>query len=165
VSAGFDRTMTAAEWITLREYLGLPGPWMIEALHVVDRTLRRWEAAESPVPEDAAGLLWALEDRAAAFCDRLVTALQALDRPGLVLYRGNDTYTSLLPGAYPAAWHRRVAARAMERVPGTRVVFFADDELRVNPRDWLTFTASSLHSASSRHNNIAAYVQPQVSTR
>lgn len=155
----FDRTMTAAEWITLREYLGLTGPWMLHTLHIVERTLRRWEADESPIPTDAAGLLWALEDRAGVLLDELVGHLRTLTQPGLILFRTDDAYTQRITSAYPARWHRQFAARALDRVPGLRITFFADDQLRANPLNWTIFAAGGLAS------QITAYEQPTQQAR
>src|SRR5690606_36388832 len=47
-----EKTMlTAAEFKTLREHLGIPGEWLARRFGVSDRSVRHWDSGEYPVPE------------------------------------------------------------------------------------------------------------------
>lgn len=55
--------MTAAEFRTLTESLGLTAEAAAKLLGVQPRTIRRWQSGEWPVPDDAAADLLALDSR------------------------------------------------------------------------------------------------------
>ncbi len=147
--------MTGAEWLTAREGLGLSGDWLAQWVKVDPRSPRRWEADEYRVPDTATEMMFALEDSATEVTDELVAALRALDHPGLLLYRADATYEQFgLPGtAYPARWHRQIAFRARERVPGLRIAFFTDPIIR-DPDTGVTWVG---FAASTRQTTIAPY--------
>lgn len=54
--------MTPAEFDTRRRSLGLSVEEAASLCQVQDRTVRRWQSGASPIPDDAAAALQALED-------------------------------------------------------------------------------------------------------
>src|SRR5690554_7805945 len=122
--------LTAAEFKTLREHLGIPGEWLARRFGVSDRSVRHWDSGKYPVPERISRwLVWlaeATEATVAGIAERLESSPERL----LVTYRNDeervadDPYRGLYPDDdLPAAWHRRMAARVAERVPGLRLVY------------------------------------------
>lgn len=55
--------MTPAEFKTLRESLGLSAQWLADAVHVDQRTVRRWEDGAIPLRADIVELLTRLDER------------------------------------------------------------------------------------------------------
>jgi len=129
-----EKTMlTAAEFKTLREHLGIPGEWLARRFGVSDRSVRHWDSGKYPVPERISRWMrWLAEDTEATvawIAERLENSPERL----LVTYRNDeeldagaadDPYRGLYPDDdLPSAWHRRMAARVAERVPGLRLVY------------------------------------------
>src|SRR5690554_6211224 len=127
--------LTAAEFKTLRGHLGIPGEWLARRFGVSDRSVRHWDSGKYPVPERISRWLrWLAEDTEATvswIAERLEASPES-DRL-LVTYRNDaeldagaadDPHRGLYPDDdLPAAWHRRMAARVAERVPGLRLVY------------------------------------------
>ena len=125
--------LTAAEFKTRREHLGIPGEWLARRFGVSDRSVRHWDSGKYPVPERISRWLrWLAEDTEATvawIAERLENSPERL----LVTYRNDaeldagaadDPYRGLYPDDdLPAAWHRRMAARVAERVPGLRLIY------------------------------------------
>lgn len=55
--------MTPAEFKTIRESLGLSAQWLADAVHVDQRTVRRWEDGAIPLRADIVELLMRLDER------------------------------------------------------------------------------------------------------
>src|SRR5690606_3631574 len=126
--------LTAADYNTLRKRLGIPGEWLARRFGVSDRSVRHWDSGKYPVPERIGRWLrWlaeATEDTVAWIAERLETSPES--ERLLVTYRNDeeldacaadDPYRGLYPDDLPAAWHRRMAARVAERVPGLRLIY------------------------------------------
>lgn len=127
--------LTAAEFKTLREHLGIPGEWLARRFGVSDRSVRHWDSGKYPVPERISRwMVWlaeATEATVAGIAERLETSPES--ERLLVTYRNDaelyarvadDPYRGLYPDDdVPSAWHRRMAARVAERVPGLRLVY------------------------------------------
>lgn len=127
--------LTAAEFKSLREHLGIPGEWIARRFGVSDRSVRHWDSGKYPVPERISRWLrWLAEDTEATvawIAERLETSPES--ERLLVTYRNDeeldacaadDPHRGLYPDDdVPAAWHRRMAARVTERVPGLRLIY------------------------------------------
>lgn len=55
--------MTPAEFKTIRESLGLSAQWLADAVHVDQRTVRRWEDGAIPLRADIVELLTRLDEQ------------------------------------------------------------------------------------------------------
>ena len=127
--------LTAAEFKTLREHLGIPGEWLARRFGVSDRSVRHWDSGKYPVPERISRWLrWLAEDTEVTvswIAERLETSPES--ERLLVTYRNDeeldagaadDPYRGLYPDDdLPSAWHRRMAARVAERVSGLRLIY------------------------------------------
>ncbi|GAA2679815.1 MULTISPECIES: DNA-binding transcriptional regulator [Actinosynnema] len=118
--------MTPAEFKVLRESLGLSAQWLATAVHVDQRTVRRWQGGAIPLRADVVTLLtriaeWdAAETGAAAKPD----SLPAGDWPVLEIPRVDAGVADDL--GFPAAYHRAVAARVRRRLGGQLHLVYAD---------------------------------------
>src|SRR5690606_538412 len=125
--------LTAAEFKTIREHLGIPGDWLARRFGVSGRSVRHWDSGKYPVPgRISRWMRWWAEDAEATVAwitERLATSPES--ERLLVTYRNDaeldagaadDPHRGLYPDDdLPAAWHRRMAARVAERVPGLRL--------------------------------------------
>lgn len=119
------RQMTAAAFRVARERLGLTTAWTADRMGVQERTVHRWEAGVSPVPEgvriemDYVGML--TEDAVNALVQRLLDQPQ----PTVVTYRTDADYRRADPEQpWPASWHRAVTARVAQEVPGLAIEYW-----------------------------------------
>jgi len=169
MTAPDTRRMSGAELLTIREALGLTGPWIARRVLTAPRNERRWEADEYQIPDPAAQIVWELRDYAEQVVDDLVDLLRTLDQPGLILFRTDEAYEQCAPTpnlkvrpsynpgpAYPASWHRAIAFRALERVAGLRIAHFTDDEVRADN----TTTRWVRLVATLRHVDMSIYKRP-----
>lgn len=62
--------MTPADFKSIRESLGLSAQWLADAVHVDQRTVRRWEDGEIPLREDVVRVLTELDQQVAFEVDR-----------------------------------------------------------------------------------------------
>lgn len=106
--------MTPATFRSVREGLGLPHAWLAARWDIATRTIERWEAGTSPVPQFAEEDLQVLEMMAAEHVTRHVAALRGHRAPVLTI---EDD-----PDAWPARWQRAVAFRVRQQVPATQIV-------------------------------------------
>lgn len=106
--------MTGGEFRTVREYLGLTLEWVAEHLDVAERSVRRWEAGTSPIPDGVRRQMEAWEADTARAVTEYVTQLQDMRDPAANIAED----TTQLPGGWPPRWHRHVVARAAAEVPG-----------------------------------------------
>lgn len=119
------RQMTAAAFRVAREHLGLTTAWTAQHMGVQERTVHRWEAGVSPVPEGVRiemEILTIAADRAE---DDLARALAVQPEPALVTYRTDADYRRHQPGQpWTAAWHRAMVARVARRTPGATITYW-----------------------------------------
>lgn len=121
-----DEIMTSAELRVVREWLGFTGEALALLLGVQDRTVRRWEAGTTPIPDGARLDVEQLEHEA----DDLVGAIGAdlLDvvEVAVFTYRTDAEYWTHHPERrpYPASWHRAVIARVAQDVPGLSIEYW-----------------------------------------
>lgn len=116
--------MNAAELLCLRERLGFTQEALARAIGRAGRNVRKWESLSSTqkVSRESADALLDL----VAYTDAAVDALVKAAPATIVIYRtdaefraNEDTGERVLS----AAWHRMVAARAGERLPGVVITF------------------------------------------
>lgn len=77
--------MTPADFKTIRESLGLSAQWLADAVHVDQRTVRRWEDGAIPLRADVVDLLTQLDEQMEANVDA------ELDRVAAEIHAGKDT--------------------------------------------------------------------------
>jgi predicted transcriptional regulator len=119
-----DERMTDAEFRCVREWLGLTDKWVAAHLDVDQRTVRRWEAGTSPIPDGVREELEALEAMTGEAVAQAVAQLQDVPDVTVVVYRTDAGYRSAVPKAtMPASWHRRVVMRAALDVPGVAITY------------------------------------------
>lgn len=117
--------MTAAELRCLREVeLGLSIRELARAIGRDERNVYRWEGGEHAIARDTADKLAAL----VSYSEAAVTALVAAHEPGgaVITYRDDKTFRDHVDtGALvlSAAWHRRVAWRAAQQIPGASITY------------------------------------------
>lgn len=112
------KVMSPAEFRVLRESVGMTINGTARTLGVSERAVSYWDRGTRPVP---AGVVedvrrWIRE--ADQLVDRCVESLAGVPGAVLVTFRDNE-----YDGEYPASWHRAVAARVAERVPGLRITY------------------------------------------
>lgn len=119
-----DERMTPAEFRVVREFLGLSGPWLARHLQVSDRTVRHWEQGRYPIPDGVRLAMERMEQDAASSVTAAVEALMDLPEPALVTYRTDEEFHAAQPDVtYPASFHRAVAARVAQEVPGLSIAY------------------------------------------
>jgi transcriptional regulator with XRE-family HTH domain len=120
------RQLSAAAFRVTREHLGLTVDWVADRMGVQPRTVHRWEAGASPVPE---GVRIELEDLATAASDTVaewVAKLRGQDQPSIRTYRTDADYRRRVQGGrLPASWHRAVVARVAQEVPGLAITYWS----------------------------------------
>lgn len=117
--------MTAAELRCLRERLGLSTRALAAAIGRSERNVARWENGQQRLARETADALVDLAD----YTDAAVDALVAAAPDTISVYRNDaafraheDTGDRVLS----AAWHRMVAARAAERIPGAVITYHGE---------------------------------------
>ncbi|GEL19323.1 helix-turn-helix domain-containing protein [Pseudonocardia asaccharolytica] len=114
--------MTGAELRVVREHLGLTTRWLAEHLRVQERTVHRWEADVSPIPDGVRCAVEDLETRTAAVVTTAIEACLDAPDPKILTYRTDGDYQAHHPEQpWPASWHRAVVARVAGEVPGLAI--------------------------------------------
>jgi hypothetical protein len=141
--------MTGAELKAAREYLGLSLGWMTEYLGMGagdankppnTRRLERMEVGQENVPNAIAGAVEDLLDETDDTVRRMATKYREKvkahgDGVELPTYRSDKEYLRANKhGRFQARWHRMMAQRVAEAVPGVVLVY--PEGFRVNPRPW-----------------------------
>lgn len=116
--------MTAAEFRSVTEELGISQLDAARMLGVNPRTVRNWVQGRDPVPAGVAAEVDGWEDRAEDLALRLAESKPST----LIAFRSDDELWAALPETrpLPARWHRHVLARVAD-ITGARIRF-ADDE-------------------------------------
>lgn len=132
--------ITAAEFRVRIEALGFSQDDAAAALGVTGRTVRRWIAGTTDVPEGVADELASIERETSDYVQAGISALQkqGADSGGLAwltTYQNNEAYHTAYPkAAYPASWHRAVMGRVCAAVPWARLTYHLtgeDESLRM----------------------------------
>lgn len=132
------QVLTNAELVAARRELGVSGPWLARYLDASDRTVRRWESGQTPLPQDVCEVVLELlaearerveQTAAAVIADPSVTYLKVPRDDGQLVELGPD----VPQWGYPASWYQQVFTRAAEQVRHAtgrqiRLIFF--DEAR-----------------------------------
>jgi hypothetical protein len=143
--------MTGAELKAMREYLGLSPLWLAGYLARGDdlgkkwrenmaRRIQRMELDQEKIPEELADDMDEIYEQT----EKLVATLVANYRPDveqgtaapmLATYRSDEEYWRDRDATeFPARWHRMVAQRVADALPGLALVYQA--HYRVNRRPW-----------------------------
>jgi hypothetical protein len=127
--------ISGAEFKCMREFLGLDLGWMARDMLADKRRLLRMEKDEEDVPERYEDHLDAIYDETKRIVDTLIEKyrdLIATRKSGeaeFIVYRSDDDYwrdskrTVDNGGRFHAEWHRRIAQRVSDAVPGVRPVY------------------------------------------
>lgn len=110
--------MTPAEFRVIRESLGMTVAATAQALGVLERSVSFWDRGRRPIPEGVISELQRWLRDAEALIERYVEELAGAPSPTLTTFRDGD-----YEATYPASWHRAVAARVAERIPGLRITY------------------------------------------
>lgn len=123
--------MSAAEFRAARDELGLTGGWLASHTGVTERTARRWEAGEVPVPYAVAERMHELLMEAHEAVERKAAQAAEAHAYNLVVWRSDEQLPQeLRDTGYPARWHTRIAERVVEK-PGFAIrgvrLFYSDE--------------------------------------
>jgi len=112
--------MPPAEIRSAREHLGLSHAELAAILAIDERSVRRWEVGTQPIHDGNARALRRIVDITASTVRRHVIELRGRPQPILVTYRSDEDMWTDHPtfAPFPARWHRIIAARVIELVPG-----------------------------------------------
>jgi transcriptional regulator with XRE-family HTH domain len=110
--------MTAAEFKTIRESLGVSIQWLAKEVGVKPRSVMAWESGQTEITASAAHMLERLELAVEIQVDDAVTEL--LENPDtpeeitLIRYRNDTEFWQSIPGSKPftATMHAAMLARA-----------------------------------------------------
>lgn len=123
-----DERMAGAELRVVREHLGLTTRWLAEHLGVQERTVHRWEADVSPIPDGVRCAVEDLEARTAEVVSAAAAACLDTPDPAILTYRTDADYREHHPEQpWSASWHRAVTARVAREVPGLVVGWWRPD--------------------------------------
>jgi len=100
-------TVTAADFRAARERYGLTVQWLADTLRVRQRTVHRWEAGHTPIPDGVADELAAWH---AAYLDAVTEYNDHAEAGGPVLVPRLDADSV---DNFPAAFHRAAALEAV----------------------------------------------------
>lgn len=145
--------MTGAEMRCTREFLGLSLGWMSKYLMCDNRRLLRMEMDREDIPNRFAGKVDDLYEETAKIVDDLADKYRAMvegresGEAKLAVYRNDEEYVrdakrKIDPaGKFHAYWHRMVAQRVAESVPGV-ILVYREPAVR-KPKPWERDKASA----------------------
>lgn len=113
-----DERMTAAEFRSVGDFLGLTGEWLATHLEVTLRTIRSWQSGRHKIPDGVRQQMEAWEADTSTQVARLVESLLDVPEPTLLLPRADEDCSDT---GWPARWWRHVAMRAAIEVPGLSI--------------------------------------------
>lgn len=120
--------MTPAERLIAREAMGLTVRALAKLLDQSARNVHRWEEKSKGFSAPNAAAL----ARLIHYTDQAVTELVERSKPGtpIITYRTDQEFQEAEPHpvwpTLPAQWHRAVARRAKERIPGAVITYRGD---------------------------------------
>lgn len=117
--------MNSAEIRATRESLGLSQEDLAAFLSIDVRSVRRWEDGQQDIHDGNAAAIRKIVDITNTTIRRHVIDLRGQPNPTLLIYWSNDNMWSDRPilAPLPARWHRIIAARVAEHVPGLTVTY------------------------------------------
>ncbi|MGI5273146.1 helix-turn-helix domain-containing protein [Nonomuraea sp. CA-218870] len=116
-----DERMTDAELKVVREFLGVTGDWLADHLGVSPRTVRHWEQGKYPIPD---GVRLTIENLEATAAQQVSAAIELLnDAPDAAMAIPRTEADCPPECPWPPSWHRAVAARIAQEVPGLSIVY------------------------------------------
>lgn len=120
--------MNAAEIRSVREHLGLSHTELAAVLDIDHRSVRRWEIETQTIDAGNAAELRRLAARTTETVTRHMIDLRNHPKPILITYRSDEDMWDVHPKfrPFPARWHRMIAARVAELVPGLTIVYRGD---------------------------------------
>ena len=121
--------MTGAELRVVRGGLGLSGPQLAAILDVDDRTVRRWELGETPIPDGVRRDVAQLQAATDAEVDEVVTRMiDGGDGLHMTVYRSDDDFWAAEPQMrpWPASWQRMVAYRVLQTIQEITLLYDSD---------------------------------------
>jgi hypothetical protein len=139
-------SMTGAELRCSREFLGLTQGWMARYLMCDSRRLLRMENEQEDIPEKFVEAVDALYEETNTCVRALISKYRAMTEgrnageAEFVIYRHDDTYQRDRKrkvdyrGKFTAQWHRMVAQRVADAVPGV-VLVYKEPVIR-KPKPW-----------------------------
>lgn len=119
--------MNGAELRVITEYLGLDQSALADYLDVSARTVRRWIAGATPVPDGVRSEIETLENYTDAAVCGVVAELREACAPSVTVYGEDDpewgdiAASLAIERPVPARWWRMVVARAVREVPGVAI--------------------------------------------
>ena len=138
--------MTGAELRCSREHLGLTQGWMARYLMCDNRRLLRMEMGQEDIPEKFVRRVDELYEETNKVVAELVSKYNEMvtgrgdAEAEFAVYRNDDSYWGDRKrkvdygGKFTAAWHRMVAQRVADAVPGV-VLVYKDPVVR-KPKPW-----------------------------
>jgi hypothetical protein len=133
--------MSAADLKAMREFLGLTAGWLAEYVGMSERRVQRFEVGkEELIPKELSEPLDALYDDTAETVARWISKygelLKTRDTVEIPVYRDDGEYRRAHKhSVYPARWHRMVAQRVVDALPGCVLVY--KEPIKVNRPPWL----------------------------
>lgn len=122
--------MTGAELQATREFLGLSRSWLADKLQIRERRIMRMDADQEPIPPAMVSFLDEVTAETKAIFGDLVARyrreVKADEEPVFFrTYRTDDLYQADVPESkYPSRWHRMLAARLYDAVPGLVISYW-----------------------------------------
>lgn len=114
--------MTCAEFRVASEWLGLDIDAVAALLEVSPRTVARWSYGHKEVPDGVAAEVASWLGETAAAVEACVARLRLDPAPAMTVYRTDEEYRQAEPdSSMPAAWHRALAWRVAQQIPGLEV--------------------------------------------
>lgn len=127
--------LSAAEFQTTREYLGLSTNWIANKLVLNERRLVRMENGQEPViPPPVIKLLDDIYEDTRETVERMTAvyrrkAKAAGDEPVILKTYRTDAEYAAAGGVYPSRWHRHVCARVAESIPSIIIMHTTPGEI------------------------------------
>ncbi|MET8985806.1 DUF1870 family protein [Nonomuraea wenchangensis] len=116
-----DERMTDAELKVVREFLGLSLQWLADHLGVSLRTVQHWEQGKYAIPDGVRLSIGQLETVAGQQVTAGVELLKDAADVAMAIPRAEKDCPAGCP--WPPSWHRAVAARVAQEVPGLSIVY------------------------------------------
>lgn len=119
-----DVSLSGADFRVLRERLGVTTEWVARWMGVAERTVHRWDADVSRVPAGVSGALVRLDEWTAQTVAEVAARFAGIGAPVMWTYRTDaDLRGVLTESGMSASWHRALAARVRDLVPGLRIEY------------------------------------------